>query len=95
MTFEFDAEKSTANKIKHGIDFIEAQVLWAGQTVRIGVRSDVESRTAVIGLIGTKHWTAIITMRDQNVRIISVRRSRDEEVNIYEQQKTQQQSKAN
>jgi uncharacterized DUF497 family protein len=28
MRFEFDPVKSTANKDKHGIDFVEAQVLW-------------------------------------------------------------------
>jgi uncharacterized protein len=89
VTFEFDPDKSSANKTKHGIDFVEAQVLWTGQTVQVPVRSDEEPRTAVFGLIGSKHWTAIITTRGQNVRIISVRRSRAEEVEIYEQQKAQ------
>jgi uncharacterized protein len=90
VTFEFGAQKSTANKAKHGIDFVEAQVLWAGQTIQLSVRSDIESRTAVIGLIGSKHWTAIVTVREQNVRIISVRRSRGQEVEFYEQQKASQ-----
>ena len=88
MTFEFDPDKSISNMFKHVIDFVEAQVLWAGLTVQLAVRSDTASRTAVIGLIGIKHWTAIITMQDQTARIISVRRSRDEEVNIYEQEKS-------
>jgi uncharacterized DUF497 family protein len=40
----------------------------------------------VIGKMIEKHWTGVITRRDDNVRIISVRRSRDEEVEIYESQ---------
>jgi len=39
----------------------------------------------VIGRIGVKHWSAVITYRDQSIRLISVRRSRPEEVEIYEQ----------
>jgi uncharacterized DUF497 family protein len=43
-----------------------------------------EPRYLVIGQIGGKHWSAVITYREQNIRIISVRRSRDEEVMLYE-----------
>jgi uncharacterized DUF497 family protein len=28
MTFEFDLDKSVANKAKHRIDFAEAQEIW-------------------------------------------------------------------
>ena len=59
MEFEFDPNKSKANRAKHGIDFIKAQQL----------------------------WSAIITYRQGRVRIISVRRSRKEEVGIYEGQR--------
>lgn len=38
----------------------------------------------VIGMINNKHWTAIITYRGDSVRIISVRRSRKEEVDIHD-----------
>ncbi|QLE57138.1 BrnT family toxin [Nostoc sp. TCL26-01] len=43
-----------------------------------------EPRFLVIGLINGKHWSAVITYREERVRIISVRRARDEEVKIYE-----------
>ena len=28
MEFEFDQAKSEANRLKHGIDFVQAQELW-------------------------------------------------------------------
>ena len=36
------------------------------------------------GRIGSKHWSAVITYRGSNIRIISVRRSRATEVELYE-----------
>jgi len=38
----------------------------------------------VIGQIGRKYWSGIITYRDDAVRLISVRRSREDEVGLYE-----------
>jgi uncharacterized protein len=38
----------------------------------------------VIGRIEGKHWSAVVTYREQQVRIISARRSRKEEVALYE-----------
>jgi len=85
MEFEYDEEKSRKNKEKHGIDFIEAQILWEdGERVEIPARTDDEERTLVIGRIGGKHWSAVITYRNEKTRIISVRRSRSEEIHIYE-----------
>jgi uncharacterized protein len=85
MEFEFDGQKSAANKVKHGIDFIEAQELWGDTNrVEIAARTIDEPRFLVIGLINGKHWSAVITYREERVRIISVRRARDEEVKIYE-----------
>ena len=85
MEFEFDARKSKANKAKHGIDFLEAQALWEDvDALEIPARTDDEPRTIVIGRIGEKHWSAIITHRGERSRIISVRRSRIEERELYE-----------
>ena len=85
MGFEYDPEKSAENKRKHGVDFEEAQALWSDPALlEIPVRVDDEPRWVVIGKMLDKHWSAVITRRDVNVRIISVRRSRDEEVEIYE-----------
>lgn len=85
MIFEFDSEKSAANKLKHGIDFREAQVLWEDlDYIEIPVTTTDEPRSLVIGKINGKHWSGVITYRGESVRIISVRRSRKEEVDIYE-----------
>ncbi len=62
--FEYDSAKSAANKAKHGIDFEEAQALWTGETVEIPARCETERRTAVVGMIGSKHWTAFVTRRE-------------------------------
>ncbi len=85
MEFEFDPHKNEINKTKHGIDFIEAQKIWTDvNRIQIPARTQDESRFLVIGKIADKHWSAVITYRDDKIRIISVRRSRNEEVNIYE-----------
>ena len=85
MDFEFDPGKSEENKKKHGIDFIEAQAFWEDpDLVEIPARTSDESRFLVIGRIAGKHWSGVITYRADKIRIISVRRSRQEEVDIYE-----------
>ena len=84
-SFEYDERKSQHNLIKHGIDFVEAQTLWNDPyLVEIPARTTDEERFLVVGKIQEKHWSAVITPRDRNIRIISVRRSRLEEVAIYE-----------
>ncbi|TRT97693.1 MAG: BrnT family toxin [Microcystis aeruginosa Ma_AC_P_19900807_S300] len=81
----FDPNKSQANKNKHGLDFVEAQVLWLdSQKVEISARTENEPRFVVIGIIAGKHWSAVVTYRQTKIRIISVRRSRSEDVEIYE-----------
>ena len=83
--FEFDEQKSLMNKDKHGIDFDEAQLLWLDEMlVEIPARSDDETRSLVVGKIGEDHWAAIITYRGEKTRIVSVRRARAKEIEIYE-----------
>ena len=85
MEFEFDLNKSKANKKKHGIDFVEAQTLWEDPClIEIPVRTSDEPRFLAIGKISGKHWSGAITYRGKKIRIISVRRSRKEEIDIYE-----------
>ena len=84
-SFEFDDKKSQTNLKKHGIDFIDAQRLWDDPDfVEIQARSTDEPRSLVIGSIENKVWSAVITYRNEMIRIISVRRSRKPEVAIYE-----------
>jgi uncharacterized DUF497 family protein len=85
MKFEYDLKKSNANQQKHGIDFVEAQILWDDENrIQYPALTVDEKRVIMIGLIDKKHWTAIFTIRNENIRIISVRRSRKEEVALYE-----------
>lgn len=82
--FEYDENKSNANFEKHGIDFIQAQRLWDDvNCLAIEAHSDAEIRFALIATIDGKHWTAIYTLRSEKIRIISVRRSREDEKEIY------------
>ena len=86
ISFEWDPDKSEKNRLKHGIAFDECVELWNDSNmVEIGSRLEleIERRHLVIGRIKTKIWTAIITIRGEKVRLISVRRSRKSEENIY------------
>jgi uncharacterized DUF497 family protein len=86
--FEFDAVKNHRNKEKHGIDFVEAQQLWDDPDVlEIAARTEDEPRFMVIGRIGSACWSAIITYRAGRIRVISVRRSRKEEHELYESER--------
>jgi uncharacterized DUF497 family protein len=85
VEFEFDDKKSDANKAKHGIDLVEAQALWLDEMhIEIPARTEDEPRSVVVGVIAGKHWSAVVTHRGARIRIISVRRSREEEIAIYE-----------
>ena len=85
MEFEFDPAKSASNLEKHGIDFNAVQEIWQ-DVIRIEVPAQTvnEPRWLVVGRIDGKHWSVVVTYRGQRVRIISARRSRREEVALYE-----------
>jgi len=85
IRFEFDEIKSQSNLSKHGINFIDAQLLWTDPSLlEIPAKTEDEPRYLVIGLLNGKHWSAVITYRGANIRLISVRRSRNEEEVLYE-----------
>lgn len=85
LTFNYDEAKSQSNQVKHGIDFIAAQRLWKDpDLLEIPAKTQDEPRYLVIGRIAEKHWSAVITYRQEHIRIISVRRSRTEEIALYE-----------
>ena len=90
MNFEYDKVKSITNKSKHNIDFEEAQKLWEDPySFEIpSSQSEDEERFLVLGRINAKNYTAIITYRNTNIRIISVRRSREKETKLYESIRT-------
>ncbi len=85
INFEFDPGKSQRNLEKHGIDFEHAQLLWNDPyLLEIAARTTDEERYLIVGRIKDKHWSAVVTYRGDKIRLISVRRSRIEEVRLYE-----------
>jgi uncharacterized DUF497 family protein len=85
MEFQFDERKSRVNKRKHGIDFVEAQAIWDDpDRIEIPAKTIDEERFLIIGKISDKYWSTIITYRNEIIRIVSARRSRKEEIEIYE-----------
>ena len=85
MEFEFDPSKSAVNKEKHGLDFVEAQGIWADENrALVPLIFADEDRFMMIGEIGDKLWSAVFTWRGTRVRIISVRRAREDERQNYE-----------
>ena len=84
MEFEFDQAKSEANRIKHGIDFVQAQELWKDlYALQIQAKSDTEPRFALIASMQGKVWSVFFTERNSKIRIISARRSRTNEEDLY------------
>ena len=84
MEFEFDPAKSLANQKKHGIDFLSAQELWSDvDRVEASAQSLTEPRFQILGQIEGKLWSAFITYRGERIRIISVRRAREDEKARY------------
>ena len=84
MEFEFDPAKSEVNRIKYGIDFVKAQELWKDlYAVQIEAKSDTEPRFALIARLEGKVWSVFFTERSSKIRIISARRSRTNEEDLY------------
>jgi uncharacterized DUF497 family protein len=86
MGFEFDPVKSESNRAKHGINFKQARAIWNDLVVTFSSQQAGEPRKLVIGKMGVTYWTAIITERGENIRIISVRKARTNEKAIYNKQ---------
>ena len=85
ITFEFDETKNQTNLKKHGIDCVDAQLLWNDpRLLEIPANTEDKPRYLVIGVINNTHWSAVVTYREANVRLVSARRSRTEEIALYE-----------
>jgi len=84
MELEFDQAKSEANCLKHGVDFVKAQELWKDLfALQIQAKSDTEPRFALIARMEGRVWSVFFTERSSKIRIISARRSRSNEENLY------------
>lgn len=88
IEFEWDPVKAHQNKQKHGVSFDEASVIWDGIHVdvkNIARSNDGEKRNATMGRIGSKVYVVIWTKRGRRIRLISVRRARPHEEEIFEE----------
>ena len=83
MKFAYDKNKSITNKAKHGISLEEAKELWLVPTVEVDARTMGEPRFMIISKINGKFYSCIYTLRDEAIRLISARRSRKDEEEIY------------
>jgi len=90
--FEYDENKSLSNLDKHGIDFKKAQKIWENPNAKIVYERSVEGedRFSIIGYIQQRCFVAIFTLRDDNIRIISVRRCRKNEKRRFEDENNSQ-----
>jgi uncharacterized protein len=65
MPFEYDPKKSASNKRKHGIDFVEAQLLWDDPNcVAFPSAEPQEQRFILVAELGSKccrQYTPIAT----------------------------------
>jgi uncharacterized protein len=85
LEFGFDPDNSATNLAKHGVDFTAAQAIWRdAHRVEVPARTMDEPRWMVIGQAGGQLSSSVITYRNEQVPIISVRRSQKGEVAMYE-----------
>jgi uncharacterized DUF497 family protein len=86
LGFEYDENKSIKNKEKHNIDFEEAKLLWNDKNSIVTPAKLVneEERYSLISFLKTKCYLTIFVIRNNNYRIISVRRCRKNEEKDYE-----------
>ena len=86
LTFEWDEEKNAANIRNHGIDFLDAALIFENPTIEaIDDRADyAEVRYIALGLSGQTMLNVVYTWRDENVvRIISARRANRHDAEKY------------
>jgi uncharacterized DUF497 family protein len=86
MDFEWDEAKRLSNIAKHSLDFLRATKLFDGRP-HLDLKSPypAEERHLRVALLDGIYVTVVWTWRGRdNVRIISVRRSRDDEKGGYQ-----------
>ena len=84
MMFEWDEEKRRLNLRKHGIDFVDAQSVFAeGSVYTYPSPKNDEDRWVTVGPVENRLIAVIWTDRGDAVRLISARRARNEEKRHY------------
>lgn len=85
MNFEWDEAKRIANLRKHGIDFLDVDIVFDGDTLTVeDDRCDYgEQRFVTLGLLKGLVIAVVHTDRQNSIRIISVRRATKYEQKVY------------
>lgn len=85
MTFIWDESKRKLNFVKHGMDFVDATVVFSGATFTIedDRYSYDEQRFITIGMLRGVVVVIAHTERNDEVRIISMRKATKNEQKIY------------
>ncbi len=85
MAVTFDPEKNARNIAERGLPFDLAERLdWATAQVQQDTRRDYgEVRLQVLGLIDGSLYMVVVTPRDGDLRIISLRRASRKEARLY------------
>ena len=85
--FEWDPGKARSNKTKHGVSFDEVKWFEFADALEIDdtdIRDDGQPRIKAIGFIGDRLHVMIYTVRNDRIRVISLRRAENEEKRAYE-----------
>ena len=88
MRFEWDEAKRESNILKHGIDFIDAEKVFEGQTITIlDDRFDYEQeRFITLGLLDGRVVAIVHTEAEDVIRIISARKAtNNEEISYFKE----------
>lgn len=85
MKYVFDPAKDVINRTKHGVALALAEVLFAGRHVSvIDDRFDYgERRKVAFGLINGRLFVCVYADRDDERRVISLRKANRREVKRY------------
>lgn len=86
LSFEWDEEKNAANIKNHGIDFLDAALIFENPTIEVSDdRADYEElRFIALGLSGETVLLVVYTWRSESrIRIISARRANRHDAEKY------------
>ena len=88
MRYEWNEHKRDANFEKHGVDFNEVENFeWDSAIETIDDRKDYgEQRWVAVGRIISRIYVLIYTIRNKNIRVISLRKANTRERSYYETQ---------
>lgn len=85
MDFEWDHEKNKANILKHGVDFIDAMLIFETFVLSaVDRRHDYgEQRVSSIGIVDDDCFVVVHTQRGSSVRLISAWKGGTDERELY------------